>query len=205
MRRLFTLATLLLFSPVLLAESDERLREANFPPQISQQHATLELKNQSVLTYLWADVYAAALYTEPHRSPRQALDKRHSKRLVLYYFRDIAREDVIEAAWKTLRRQQPPALLDALRGELDALHASFRDIRAGDRYALDYHPRSGLQLIRNGASVFASEDPQLATAYLAIWLAPEGLSDELRNQLLAEEAPDESRAKKNGSRSSRPL
>ncbi|MEX6503189.1 chalcone isomerase family protein [Pseudomonas zhanjiangensis] len=193
MHQLLALTALLMLSPSLLANDSDRLREANFPERVHQAQATLELKNQAVLTYLWVDVYAAAFYSEPQIDPRQALQERHSKRLTLYYFRDIDREDVIEAAWITLRRQQPDSLLAKLRYELDALHASFRDIRAGDRYSLDYHPQSGLQLIRNGARLFTSKDPQLATAYLAIWLAPQGLSDELRSQLLAEDRPEESR------------
>ena len=34
--------------------------------------------------------------------------------------------------------------------------------------------------------IFHSEDARLAQLYFGIWLAPEGLSDELRDALLAE-------------------
>lgn len=192
MRQLLTALLLLLLSPTLLASNSERLREAKFAQRINQEQATLELKNQAVLSYLWADVYAAAFYAEPHTSARQALGKQHSKRLELYYFRDIARQDVIDAAWSTLKRQQRKTLLESLRDDLNALHASFRDIRVGDRYALDYQPASGLRLIRNDTTVFSSNNPQLAAAYLAIWLAPKGLSEKLRTQLLSEHPANES-------------
>ncbi|MEK1906071.1 MAG: chalcone isomerase family protein, partial [Pseudomonas sp.] len=56
----------------------------------------------------------------------------------------------------------------------------------GDRYALNYSPRSGLSLERNGSMVFRSDNAELARAYLGIWLAPEGLSEALRKQLLAD-------------------
>ena len=39
---------------------------------------------------------------------------------------------------------------------------------------------------RNGSEVFRSSNSELARAYLGIWLAPEGLSDSLREQLLAD-------------------
>jgi hypothetical protein len=188
MTRLLALVTSLLLSLPLQASNDERLREANFPAlyQLDQVELKLKLKNQSVLSYLWVDVYAAALYAAPQMSARQALGARRSMRLELYYFRDIDREDVIEAAWVTLRRQHDTATLGRLRKELDALHASFRDIRPGDRYALTYAADSGLSLERNGEIAFTSRNSELANAYLGIWLAPGGLSERLRDKLLAE-------------------
>jgi hypothetical protein len=184
MHKLLALSTLLLFSPALLADPGERLREANFAAQATLERASLERKNQSVLRYLWVDVYAAALYAEPMVSATQTLDRQRSKRLELYYFREIQRDEVIEAAWTTLSRQHDTATLARLRSDLNALHASFLDIDPGDRYALNYTAASGLSLERNGKIAFTSTDPELASVYLGIWLAPNGLSDSLRSSLL---------------------
>ncbi|MGE8495947.1 MAG: chalcone isomerase family protein [Pseudomonas sp.] len=183
MLRPFALIVLLTFSPLLLADN-ARLREANFPVQHCTEQPCLELKNQSVLVYLWVDVYVAALYTEPGISASKALGERRDKRLELYYLRNIDREDVIKAAWVTLQRQHGKAELDALRSELDALHASFLSIRPKDRYAINYRDERGMSLERNGDVVFKSTNPALADAYLGLWLAPEGLSDDLRTDLL---------------------
>ncbi|NWA26086.1 chalcone isomerase family protein [Pseudomonas gingeri] len=177
---------LLIFSSLSWAGSAERLKEAHFPGQWHNGSETLELKGQSVLTYLWADVYAAALYTAPGVSARQAVAELRDQRLELYYFRAIDRSDVIKAATATLQRQQTAANLVRLQGELDALHQSFKDIQQGDRYALDYRVGQGLSLERNGQVIFSSRDPELARAYFGIWLAPQGLSDPLRETLLAQ-------------------
>ncbi|UTW08413.1 chalcone isomerase family protein [Pseudomonas benzenivorans] len=185
MLRPLALSALLLLSPTLFASDQERLRQADFPAQRALEQTRLELKNQAVLNYLWLDVYAAALYTEPRLRPAQATASQSSKRLELYYFRDIERDDLIEAAWVTLRRQHAAATLERLRPGLDALHSNFRDIRPGDRYALNYSPRAGLSLEHNGVTVFTSDDAELASAYLGIWLAPNGLSEQLRDTLLA--------------------
>lgn len=174
------LCLLLIFSIPVLASEADRLRQADFP----RQSNPLVLKHQAVLTYLWADVYAAALYAPPGLSARQALEQQQDLRLELYYFRDIDRNDVIKAATVTLARQQPAAALANLQPELERLHASFRPIRAGDRYALDYRPQQGLNLQINGKSVFSSRNDALAQAYLGLWLAPKGLSEPLRNALL---------------------
>jgi hypothetical protein len=171
------LCLLLMFSIPTFANEADRLTQANFPAQFQQ----LALKNQAVLTYLWADVYAAALYAPADLGTKQAWDQQKALRLVLYYFRDIDRNDVIKAANTTLERQQASA---RLKPELDQLHASFRNIRSGDRYALDFHPGRGLNLEINGQVVFSSRNDALARTYLGIWLAPKGLSDELRGKLL---------------------
>lgn len=168
---------LLMLSITAHANEAERLKQANFPAQ-SQE---LPQKNQALLTYLWADVYAAALYAPSELSAKQAWDQKKALRLTLYYFRDIDRNDVIKAANTTLERQQASA---SLKPELEKLHARFRDIQAGDRYALDFRPGRGLNLEINGQVLFSSRDDALARAYLGIWLAPKGLSEELRSKLL---------------------
>lgn len=184
MRRL--LLTLLLLTSGPLQANSERLDQAAFSASHQQAGFTLVRKNQALLTYLWADVYAAAFYTEAATSPSRAASQPARQRLELYYYRDIAKEDVIKAAWVTLERQHGAAQLAKLKHELDALHATFRDIQPGDRYALNYSPDAGLILERNGSEVFRSHNTELARAYLGIWLAPEGLSDSLREQLLAD-------------------
>ncbi|MGL4318725.1 MAG: chalcone isomerase family protein [Pseudomonas sp.] len=181
--RLLLILTLLLTS---VASASERLTQAAFATTYQLDGSQLQRKNQAVLDYLWLDVYAAAFYSAIELSPRQALQQQAGQRLELYYFRDIARSDVIKAAWLTLERQHTPTELQRLRDQVDALHATFHDIRPGDRYALNYSPRNGLSLERNGSTMFRSDNAELARAYLGIWLAPDGLSDQLREQLLGE-------------------
>lgn len=186
MRLFLVLTTLLLISGELLANDRERLQEARFATSHELAQSKLVRKSQSVLTYLWIDVYAAAFYSSAEASARQAVATPLTQRLELYYFRDIDRQDVIKAAWVALERQHDAATLKRLRPEIDALHATFRDINPGDRYALNFNPYSGLTLELNGKTTFTSQDPELAKAYLGIWLAPNGLSDKLRTNLLAE-------------------
>ncbi|OIN44067.1 hypothetical protein BLL37_06050 [Pseudomonas azotoformans] len=163
---------LLMFSFTVQANEAARLKQAGFPPQSHE----LALKNQAVLTYLWADVYAAALYAPAGTPAESAWKQQKTLRLELYYFRDIDRNDVIKAANTTLERQH---VSDRLKPEVDKLHAVFRNIHSGDRYALDFRPGRGLNLEINGEVLFSSNDDELARAYLGIWLAPKGLSERL--------------------------
>ena len=170
-------------SAVMASEAD-LLRQADFPAQLQGQSPVLERKNQAILTYMWADVYAAAFYAEPATSAKQAALTQTPQRLELFYFRDIDREDVIKAANAALERQQTKETLKRLRPEIERLHNSFQNISKGDRYDLSWDETDGLTLTRNQKVIFASPDPDLAKAYLAIWLAPDGLSDKLRQSLL---------------------
>ena len=177
MRLTFTLL-LLLFSTALWAS--EPLQQAAFPAERDQ----LQRKTQTVLTYLWADLYAVAFYTDASVSPREAVSQMRNQRLELYYLRAIDRNDVIKAAWATLERQQPPQKLQALRAELTPMEANFKDIQPGDRYALNYSAEGGLVLELNGKQVYRNHNAEFARAYLGLWLAPDGLSEELRERLL---------------------
>lgn len=177
------LLLLLFFCALAWGNSADRLTEANFATQWGQA-PTLQRKSQALLNYLFVDVYAAAFYSEADVSPQQAVDGLRDQRLELFYFHNIDRADVIKAATRTLLRQANPGQLRAAQPEIDRLHQSFTDIHAGDRYALTYEGVSGLTLERNGQVIFASKDKDLARLYLNIWLAPRGLSDNLREALL---------------------
>ena len=182
MRQLSLYLLLFLCAPAW-AGVPERLQEANFAPQWSMAGKILTRKGQGVLDYLWVDVYAAALYASPTTNASEAIENNGDLRLELFYFHDIGRDDVIKAATATLKRQLAPAQMASLQPGLDALHSHFSDIHPGDRYALIRHAGAGIDLERNGAIVFKSTDPQLATAYLNLWLAPNGLSQSLRESL----------------------
>ncbi|WP_408005486.1 chalcone isomerase family protein [Pseudomonas huanghezhanensis] len=174
----------MLASPLALASDADLLKQADFPAKLQGQSPVLERKNQAILTYMWANVYAAAFYAESSTGAQQAVTGQTPQRLELYYFRDIDREDVIKAANATLERQQTKETLARLRPEIDRLHKSFQNIRTGDRYELSWDKTDGLTLTRNTKVIFASPDAELAKVYLAIWLAPDGLSDKLREALL---------------------
>ena len=177
------LLLLLFFCALAWGNTADRLHEANFAAQWGQG-PTLERKSQALLNYLFVDVYAAAFYAAPGISAQQAVDELSDQRLELFYFHDIDRTDVIKAATRTLLRQANPNQLRAAQPEIDRLHQSFTDIHQGDRYALTYTATAGLTLERNGQVIFTSKDKDLARLYLNIWLAPKGLSDNLREALL---------------------
>ena len=69
------IALLLMNSLSCLADEAKPIKEANFPTQLKDGSQTLQRKGQIVLTYLWADVYAAALFAPANVSPRDAFEQ----------------------------------------------------------------------------------------------------------------------------------
>ena len=185
MRQLL-IVLLLLYCTTSLADESARLKEANFPAQWRDGTQLMERKGQIVLTYLWADIYAAALFTQPGITPQQAFNEQLDLRIELFYLRDLDHSDITTASATILKRQHSPATLRTLEAGLKKLQGSFANIQRGDRYALDYDPARGLNLERNGQVIFNTKDRALAKAYLGIWLAPEGLPETLRQTLLAQ-------------------
>jgi hypothetical protein len=72
------------------------------------------------------------------------------------------------------------------RAGLDKKLPASGTFAAGDRYASSFSQMYGLQLQINDREVFFRPDRQLAQAWPGIWLDPDGLSDELRQSLMAE-------------------
>tara|TARA_R110000764_G_scaffold186992_2_gene272382 strand:+ start:250 stop:810 length:561 start_codon:yes stop_codon:yes gene_type:complete len=183
-------APYLLLAGLLLANtgqaSTERFNQANFAESVTVQNSNQVLQQRSryLLEYLFVDVYSAALYAPADSQLTSLMSSSEPLRLELYYYRSIKRSDVVKAAWTALNRQYDAATLAELKPKVDSLHATFKDIAPGDRYSLTRLNDGTLLLQLNGATVFTSDDRQLADAYLGIWLRSNGLSEDLRNALL---------------------
>ena len=183
MRQLL-IVLLLACSAAAAADEAALIKEANFPAQWREGSHVMLRQGQIVLTYLWADIYAAALYTATGVRPQEAFDEQRDLRLELFYLRDLEHSDITKASATILARQHPPTVLTPLKPELKKLQDSFGDIKRGDRFALDFSAQRGLNIERNGSVIFNSQNPALAKTYLGIWLAPDGLPENLRKTLM---------------------
>ena len=150
----------------------------------------LELRGAGILTYrLVFDVYAAALYLPPEAASSAVLEADTPKRLELAYRYEIKQEDFARAAWTVLSEQYDPAVLEALRPSVEALHDAFTAVEPGDRYTLIWEPgaEAPLRLTLNGETRYRGDNPDLARAYFGIWLAAnEPIDAGLRRELLDE-------------------
>lgn len=110
MRQLL-IVLLLACSATAAADDAAQIKDAAFPAQWRDGSVVLPRQGQVVLTYLWADIYAAALYTAPGVTPQQAFDQQRDLRLELFYLRDLKHSDITKASATILERQHPPTVL----------------------------------------------------------------------------------------------
>ena len=132
-------------------------------------------------------VYKAALFAAAAGDASSLLSDEVSKCLHLEYAVEVKREHFIEAAVTVLKRQFPPAQLDLVRNDIEALHQGYLDVQAGDSYTLCYQSDTAVTtLARNGSKVLSIDTPGFATVYFSIWLGEaDPLDERLRADLLA--------------------
>ncbi len=95
------------------------------------------------------------------------------------YDREIPASAFRDSATNLLRKngiEETPAL--------EGFHAGYRDIVAGDVYAIYYAPGKGLELRLNQVVQARLADDDLAQAYFSIWLGEQPFDAELKQALL---------------------
>lgn len=132
-------------------------------------------------------VYDATLYAPAQATEEAILSASQSFCLQLDYAVAVPADAFVEAAETVLARQYQPQSLSDVRGSIDLLHRSYRDVEAGDRYRLCYdHNRQASQLLLNDETLITIESAEFAAVYFGIWLNPnQPLDRSLRNNLMA--------------------
>jgi len=160
------------------------IEKVPFADSIQVAGSTLPLHNAALLRYMKViKAYVAALYLPEGVSPEEVLSD-VPKRLELSYLVAIKGPDFGKGAAPTLARNQTPAELTRLQGRIDRINATYKDVKAGDRYALTYLPGRGTELALNGTPLVVIEGADFAAAYFGIWLGREPIDDKLKRDLL---------------------
>jgi hypothetical protein len=155
----------------------------SFAPEHRREDAALELRSLGLLRWYFLKGYVAGLYLGDGVAPAAALDD-VPKRLEIHYFHGIPGEKFGPAAESVLRRSLDPATFGALRERVDRMASLFEDVQPGDRYSLTYVPGRGTELAKNGEPLGSVPGADFAAAYFGIWLGPQPLDRDLRDQLL---------------------
>lgn len=132
------------------------------------------------LTYLWFDVYDAALWTDAPRFTYSA-----PFGLTLTYLRAIAGEDLVDRTFVELDRLHGATLKDMERFR-SVLRQSFPDVAVGDRITAIYQPNGGVRFYHNGRATGQIHDPIFARQLMDIWLSPNTSEPAMRRQLLGD-------------------
>ncbi|OZB35257.1 MAG: hypothetical protein B7X35_06245 [Halothiobacillus sp. 14-56-357] len=180
-------AALLLFS--LGAGTQAQASNRAMPKQMQLGQTNLTLLGKGTATYLWFDVYDAALYAPENTKTEQILSQETPKVLVLRYHHAVTVQDIEKASWQTLDKQLTPSERQSIKPQIDALQSSMRNVSPGDQYTLTWQPvnaqkKPELTLKLNDKIVFKSDNARLAATYFGIWLGKPPLSQSLKRSLL---------------------
>lgn len=107
-------------------------------------------------------------------------------RLQFDYSREIPGHAMRKAATVMIKRNVADERFEALEARLQAFNASYRDIKPGDSFQLDYQDDGTVILRLNGEELARESGHDFAQAYLQIWFGPKPYSRDMKQALLGQ-------------------
>jgi hypothetical protein len=185
-RRSFLAATAAACGGTLLSSlgSAAQVDQVRFDDRIRTSDVSLKLRGAALFYYkLFIKVAAAGLYLDDRATSGDVLAD-VAKRLEMQYFWSVKSKDLIKGTEVLLARNLSPEKLAAVRPQIDAMSALYRDVRAGDRCSLTYVPGAGTTLALNGQTLGAVPSRDFAAAYFSIWFGDKPMDAGLKQKLL---------------------
>lgn len=152
----------------------------NFANASSERLAQLKRVGQGEMSWLFIDLYQAALYS----SSGKYQDKVYPQALKISYRRDIDKDDLVTATQKQWKKL---SLDDALyQPWLKKLTQLWPDIQKGDELVFMVETDGGGLFYHNNQLLGGVNSKQFSNAFLSIWLSPKTTEPKLRRQLIGE-------------------
>jgi hypothetical protein len=169
--------TLLGTVPLALANSN-----LNAPPkQVTQTIQNAKLMGYGTLRWFGLRVYDGQLWS--NADPEGFNYKRDPSWLELKYARDFEGSDIAERSIDEM--EEIGAGTEVQRqGWLVKLNEIFPDVKKGHTLSALFTPGKGVQFFRNGLPLAKVDDPELAEAFMGIWLDPKTSAPEMRRELI---------------------
>ncbi|MBF0253120.1 MAG: chalcone isomerase family protein [Candidatus Omnitrophica bacterium] len=164
------------------------IRNTCFLPSIKISGEEVPIIGAGHVGFLAMDVYTAAFYAEKDGGEDilNVDDADVKKALYIHYHTGIAKENIIKAANKNIKKRFPKAGADLLE-KLEKFHMSMKDVKQGDRYYMEYIPGRGTSLYFNDEIACNIEGHDFQKAYFGIWISDKPISKKLRNELLGKD------------------
>lgn len=157
-----------------------------FSREVRAGGSTLTLRGCGLLRYMvFIKAYVAAFYMPESIRSEDALGDL-PKHLEIEYFHDITAQDFAKATTSSISRNLSLMTFQRLKPKIDEFNALYRDVKAGDRYALTYVPGKGTTLSWNGQPLGAVAGEDFAVGLFGIWIGANPLDNDLKRFLLGE-------------------
>jgi hypothetical protein len=184
-----TLAGMMVFwmlSGVSAAPQAATVEGVTFSREVRAGDSTLTLRGYGLLRYMvFIKAYVAAFYLPERIRSENALGD-VPKHLEIEYFHDINAQDFAKATTSSISRNLSLMTFQRLKPKIDEFNALYRDVKAGDRYALTYVPGKGTTLSWNGQPLGTVAGDDFAVGLFGIWIGANSLDSDLKRLLLGE-------------------
>jgi hypothetical protein len=157
-----------------------------FRREVRAGDSELALRGCGLLRYMvFIKAYVAAFYLPENTRSEDALGD-VPKHLEIEYFHDITAQDFAKATTSSISRNLSLTTFQRLKPKIDEFNTLYRDVKAGDRYALTYVPGKGTTLLWNGQPLGTVAGVDFAAGLFGIWVGPNPLDTDLKRLLLEE-------------------
>lgn len=181
-------AALLILGSAATAQALQ-IEGVQFSDRVTVAEQDLALKGAGLLRYrIFFRGYVAAYYEGA------AVDEAQPRRIEIEYFWGIPADEFRKATVEGIAKNHPGRETADFAFSIDALNALYRDVEAGDRYALTWVPGEGTRLDHNGRTLGSVPGDDFGAAVFDIWLGEKPFDEGLKQDLLG------SRSAKEGAR-----
>jgi hypothetical protein len=175
-----------ILSTVSAAPQAATVEGVTFSREVKAGDSTLMLRGYGLLRYMvFIKAYVAAFYL-PESSRSEAALGDIPKHLEIEYFHDITAQDFAKATTSSISRNLSLTTFQRLKPKIEEFNTLYRDVKAGDRYALTYVPGKGTTLSWNGQPLGTVAGEDFAVGLFGIWVSPNPLDTDLKRLLLGE-------------------
>jgi len=175
-----------ILSGVSAAPQAATVEGVTFSREVRAGDSTLALRGYGLLRYMvFIKAYVAAFYLPERIRSEDALGD-VPKHLEIEYFHDISAQDFAKSTTSSISRNLSLMTFQRLKPKIDEFNAIYRDVKAGERYALTYVLGKGTTLSWNNTPLGTVESDEFAVGLFGIWLGFNPLDSDLKRLLLGE-------------------
>ncbi len=186
MRFLRAATTLLLFLTLAAPAAAKSKAGVKMPDTITVAKKRLTLNGLGLreATFFKVDVYVAGLYVENVSSDaRKLINANETKRLVLYFLRDVDRSDITKA-WSSGFKGNAMVPMALLKERIDKLNGWMPAFKRGDMLTFTILPDKGVVVHVNTTRKGVVTGEDFSQSLLAIWIGPKPPTGALKRGLL---------------------
>lgn len=179
-------------SPLALAQSATEVAGVKYEPSVQVGNSRLQLNGAGIRYKAVFKVYTAGLYLGGKAATTDAvLAAPGAKRMHIVMLRDIDANELGKLFTRGMQDNAPKGEFSKfIPGTLQLadIFSSYKRLKAGDTFFVDYVPGVGTTVVVNGKD--ASEpikEPEFFNALLRIWLGPQPADASLKDALLGKQ------------------